>query len=166
LPFWNKTIKSVFVCSDSASAQPNELLYAPVARTVAQVGDAGQPFCRTDCTVSAADAKTFLHGWRGYSDLVSSMWYHKHWTFHHSLVKKLRDCQIWRKRWLRGPEIGGRTKTGGHLEQIVLIGNVLQMARIRLAASEPVAEWLARSTPMQENQVRAPEGARIFSLVW
>jgi hypothetical protein len=28
-----------------------------------------------------------------------------------------------------------------------------------------VAEWLARSTPMRENRVRAPAGARIFSLV-
>jgi hypothetical protein len=30
---------------------------------------------------------------------------------------------------------------------------------------EPVAEWLARLTPMRENRVRAPAGARTFSLV-
>jgi hypothetical protein len=30
---------------------------------------------------------------------------------------------------------------------------------------EPVAEWLARSTPMRENRVRAPAGTRTFSLV-
>jgi hypothetical protein len=32
--------------------------------------------------------------------------------------------------------------------------------------SEPVAEWLARSSPMRENRVQARAGARIFSLVW